>query len=189
MTITVMLAALVTLLAAGGPGSWLDAKPLVNWNVAGAALPARPGPKDAELGLGGRCRSSVRPPTTIEDRALVKRGWSLVGPATRYATTVIDFAMSSADGMCRPNGYQGFVFVNGKFAGTLAPHPMDSRTDGAVSGQMITLRNANDIEAAFARYSDKDPLCCPHANSLVTYTIKTAPAPRVFPVAVKTRPN
>jgi hypothetical protein len=188
MTIATILAA-VMFLAAGGPGSWLDAKPLTNWNVSGATLPARPGPQDTELNPGGRCRSSVRPPATIADRALVKRGWSLVGPATHYGGTVVDFAMSSADGMCRPNGYQGFVFVNGKFAGTLSPSVMDSRTDGAVSGQMITLRNANDIEAEFARYSDKDALCCPHANSLVIYTIKTVPSPRVFPVAVKTRPN
>jgi hypothetical protein len=177
------------LVAVAGPGSWLDTKPLTNWNLAGAVLPARPGPKDAELGLGGRCRSSVRPPATLEDRALVKRGWSLVGPATRYGSTVVDFAMSSADGMCRPNGYQGFVFVHAKFAGTLSPHLMDSRTDGAVSGQMITLHNAADLQADFARYSDQDPLCCPHATSSVTYAIKTAPAPRVFPMAVKTHPN
>ena len=88
-------------------------------------------------------------------------------------------AMSSADGMCRANGYQAFVFVNGAFAGTLAPHPMDART----------LDSATDIEVDFARYNSVDPMCCPHSTSTMFYHVTTSSLPRVSPVSVMTRAN
>ncbi len=169
--------------------SWLDAKTPVNWNVAGATLPARPGPRDAQLAAGGRCAVSVRPPSSPEDRALVQRGWSLVGPYERYGTTVAVTAMSSADGMCRPLGYQAFVFVRGRFAGTLSPHLMDSRTDGAIASVTVTLFNATDLEVEFARYSAQDAMCCPHATSTVEYTVTAKAPPRVAPVSITTSKN
>lgn len=189
MTIVAVLAAAATLLAAGGPGSWLDAKTPLNWNVAGAALPARSGPRDAELAPGGRCASAVRPQSSAEDRAVVARGWSLVGAYHRYGPTSVVMAMSSADGMCRASGYQAFVFVNGTFAGTLAPRPMDARTDGSIASLSITLDSATDIEADFARYRSADPLCCPHATSTMLYHVTTKAPPRVAPVSVTTRAN
>ena len=79
---------------------------------------------------------------------------------------------SSADGMCRPEGYQGFVFVDGKFAGTVSPHTMDSRTDGSLSGS-LNLFNAQDVTAQFERFDEKDALCCPHATTTVDYKIET----------------
>ena len=183
-----MLAAFVTLIAAS-PGSWLDAKAPANWNVTGAALPARPGPRDAELAPGGRCASTVRPPSSLEDSALTKRGWSLVGPYTRYGSTSVVMAMSSADGMCRPNGYQAFVFVNGTFAGTLAPKPMDARTDGSISSLNVPLYNATEISADFVRYSAQDALCCPHATTTVMYHVQTGTRPRVAPLSTETHAN
>ena len=189
MTIALLIAAATTLLAAGGPVSWLDAKTRANWNVAGATFPQRPGPQDSELVRGGRCAATVRPPSTQEDRTVVRRGWSLVGAYHRYGPTAIVMATSSADGMCRPNGFQAFVFVNGAFAGTLSPRLMDSRTDGAISNVSVTLDSAHDIEVDFARYSASDALCCPHATSSVLYHVTTAPLPRVAPVSVTTSAN
>jgi len=189
MAIATVLAAVVMLLAAGGPGSWIDAKTPVNWNVAGAALPARPGPRDAELAPGGRCASAVRPPSSAEDRAVMARGWSLVGAYHRYGSTSVVMAMSSADGMCRANGFQAFVFVNGAFAGTLSPRPMDARTDGSIASLSVTLDSATDIEADFARYNTVDPMCCPHATSTMLYHVTTKAPPRVAPVSVMTRAN
>jgi len=58
---------------------------------------------------------------------------------------------SAFDGMCRPLGYQFFVFSGGRFAGTLSPHPMDSRTDGAA--QIPPLVSARELAAAFSRYA------------------------------------
>ena len=48
--------------------------------------------------------------------------------------------MSNADGMCRPLGYQFFLFVGDDFAGTLSPAPMDSRTDGGLSDLQLARR-------------------------------------------------
>ena len=188
MTTALLIAVATTLLAAGGPGSWLDAKTPPNWNVAGAAFPPRPGPPDSELARSGRCAATLRPPSTQEDRTVVRRGWSLVGAYHRYGPTAIVLATSSADGMCRPNGFQAFVFVNGAFAGTLSPRLMDSRSDGSISNISVTLDSAHDIEVDFARYSAMDALCCPHATSSVLYHVTTAP-PRVSPVTVTTRAN
>jgi len=189
MTTAFVLAAAVTLLAAGGPVSWLDAKTPANWNAAGAALPARPGPRDRELAPGGRCATAVRPSTSPEDRAVTQRGWSLVGGYHRFGPTVVVMATSSADGMCRPNGYQSFVFVNGTFAGTLSPKPMDARTDGANPNISATLDSATSIEADFARYAAQDALCCPHATTTVLYSVTTKSPPRVAPVELMTRTN
>ena len=91
--------------------------------------------------------------------------------------------------MCRPDGFQGFVFVNGTFAGTIAPKLMDARTDGSVAGLSVSLYNEHDFQIDFARYSTDDPLCCPHGTSSVTYRVQTAQPPRVSAVAVTTRSN
>ena len=60
--------------------------------------------------------------------------------------------------MCRPLGYNGFVFVDGAFAGTISPEPMDPRTTGA--GSITGLQNGR-INARYVRYAATDPLCCP----------------------------
>ena len=86
------------------------------------------------------------------------------------------FATASADGMCRPNGFQAFVFVNGVFAGTLSPVLMNARTDGSIASLNVSIFNAGEISADFARYSDQDPLCCPHGTTNVLYQIKAKPA-------------
>lgn len=189
LTIALLIAAATTLFAAGAPVSWLDSKAPAGWNVAGAAFPQRPGPRDAELVRGGRCAATLRPPSTREDRTVVRGGWSLVGAYHRYGPTAVVLATSSADGMCRPNGFQAFVFVNGAFAGTLSPRLMDSRTDGSISNISVTLDSAHDIQADFARYSAADALCCPHATSSVLYRVTTGPRPRVVPLAVTTHAN
>ena len=97
--------------------------------------------------------------------------------------------LAGADGMCRPTSYNVFVFVNGQLAGTLSPEPMDSRTDGSIGGA-IRLAPDDTIDAGFARYTDKDPLCCPSSHVTVRYRIdrKVTP-PVVVPVSVRvTRP-
>jgi hypothetical protein len=128
----------------------------------------------------------VRAQWSVEDRAVTARGWTLVGAYHRFGPTVVVMGTSSVDGMCRPNGFQAFVFVNGTFAGTLAPNPMDARTDGSIASLSVTLFGANDIEADFARYVAADPMCCPHATSAVLYHVTTQSPPRVAPSSVTT---
>lgn len=92
-------------------------------------------------------------------------------------------ALTSVDGMCRPLGYQAFVFVGGKFAGTISPRPMDSRADGS-SGQ-IHLSSTSTLTVGFVRYKPSDALCCPSRRQIVTYTIDRAGArPLLVPRSV-----
>jgi hypothetical protein len=79
------------------------------------------------------------------------------------------------------------VFVDGRFAGTLSPVLMNARTDGA--GQSARPGPSGLLTAAFLRYEDADPLCCPSRMSEVTYRIdRRPPGPVVVPVEVGTRP-
>jgi len=68
------------------------------------------------------------------------------------------------DGMCRPLAYQIFVFADGRFAGTLSPVPMNSRTDGAAQTPELF---GSTVRVAYSRYAPSDPLCCPsHVDTL-----------------------
>jgi len=70
--------------------------------------------------------------------------------------------------MCRPSGYNVFVFVGGRYAGTLSPEPMTSRLDGASGDVRLALPQ---VVVEFARYTEKDPLCCPSLRSTVSFRI------------------
>ena len=66
-----------------------------------------------------------------------------------------------------------FVFVRGIFAGTLAPRPMDSRTDGALG--RVSLQSPTRLTAEYARYEKSDALCCPSRTTRVTFDIAQDP--------------
>lgn len=151
--------------AAFGQTSWLD-RPLNNWNRAGAAIPA---PPRGTAPLEAMCRRTTRTPVSVADRALTRAGWSLFGPSQTYGTTTVIMAMASADGMCRPNEYNAFVFTSDRFVGTLAPTPMGARSDGSLG--RYDLQSATELSAEFSRYAESDALCCPSQKSLVTYDL------------------
>ena len=152
--------------------SWLNA-PLAGWNQAGQAMPPAP---PGNLALADpRCLQLNRPPQTPEDRAVTAAGWTLHGPYTGGWGAVMVEGLTDYDGMCRPVGYQYFVFVDGTFAGTVSPLPMAARTDGAVQDVRIGL--SGEISATFVRYAPDDPLCCPSRPSvLVRYRLDRTPA-------------
>ena len=159
---------------------WLD-RPLAPWNAAGMAVPAAPppspgGPDDA------RCAATRRPAETPQDAALAAAGWTPYGPyRAGWGVVVID-ALTGTDGMCRPLGYQAFVFVDGAFAGTISPVPMDARTDGAAGG--VTFDASGHLWATFVRYDPSDALCCPsRPSTVVEYRVeRPAAGPVVVPV-------
>ena len=157
--------------------SWLDAD-LASWNTPGMAIPAAPviaGNPDP------RCAERERPAETVEDAALVAQGWRLFLPYQRGWDVTLVSGLAAYDGMCRPFGYQFFVFVDGVYAGTIAPAPMDSRTDGAASD--VNLWFKDQLGAEFLRYTADDPLCCPSRTTSVEYTIATmVDGPVVNPV-------
>ena len=87
--------------------------------------------------------------------------------------------------MCRPVGYQQFVFVNGIFAGTISPNLMNSRADGFLF--QTDIENPSRLKALFARYTKDDALCCPSRTSKVTYRIDVKnKTPLVVPINVRT---
>jgi hypothetical protein len=164
----VVICALLALAQAKPQGSWLDAPPKT-WNTAGAAIPkAKPNPDNAS-----RCRrEDARHPTLPADRQVAAAGWTLMGATLVYNQTTVVSALSGYDGMCRPNGYQTFVFRNGKFAGTISPTSMDSRTDGAASPPRLVSEDMLTVQ--FLRYSESDALCCPSRTTSVTYKLENA---------------
>ena len=85
------------------------------------------------------------------------------------------------DGMCRPDDYQDFVFVRGRFAGTLSPQLMESRGDG--SSGVVRFTDANKFFVSFKRYTDRDPLCCASRISEASFEIRYQ---RKTPVVVLT---
>ena len=92
--------------------------------------------------------------------------------------------MAGSDGMCRPTQYNVFVFVDGRFAGTLSPVLMDSRFDGSSGAVRLPLPN---VTAEFARYTPNDPMCCPSSRVTVRYRIDRTPSGAVVvPVDVRT---
>jgi LppP/LprE lipoprotein len=168
-----------------GSEAWLD-QTAANWNRPDGSVPPAPVVDGAAQNLA-RCHEAGRPSTLAADRALRAAGWTLFGPAQLFAATTVVMAMADVDGMCRPLRYQAFVFVNGRFAGTLSPVPMDSRTDGALG--VVRLFRANEMVAEFTRYTATDALCCPSRTSTVIYRIDPRPrGPVVTPVTVSTSP-
>ncbi len=171
--------------------AWLD-KPLANWNVPGSAISAAKVEDESIADVSKRCKYLPLLQTTQGERGLGAAGWV---PYRFFDRQIVDRnveiigGLAGADGMCRPTSYNVFVFVNGQLAGTLSPQPMDSRTDASIGGA-IRLAPDDTIDAGFARYSDKDPLCCPSSHVTVRYRIdrKVTP-PVVVPVSVRvTRP-
>jgi len=166
--------------------SWLD-RPLVNWNRRAGSFPRLPRPPapDAEAAITPRCRQQVRRPASAAERAVVRRGWTLYAPPQTSGTTKVILAMAGVDGMCRPLSFQAFVYSEGRYAGTLSPLRMDSRTDGALTN--VRLTSPTRITAEFVRYKESDPLCCPSRISTVRYSMGRDEVPELVPDDVTTR--
>jgi LppP/LprE lipoprotein len=172
MRILAFLALLAALLPApaAADGSWLD-QPLSNWNQPGMDLPqATPVDPNTE---NPQCLGQGRPPETDADQALANAGWTLFSSYAAGWNTYVVRGLSGYDGMCRPLGFNVFVFVDGQFAGTIAPNAMDSRSDGV--GDLRVFAAQNYLAAEFQRYAPTDPLCCPSGHASVVYGIQHTP--------------
>jgi hypothetical protein len=122
------------------------------------------------------CSQTVRPAETPEDQQVTAAGWRLFGAyQSGWGFRVVQ-GTTTYDGMCRPLGYQGFVFHQGQFAGTVSPVPMDSRTDGAAVDINVvppsgTPSDLGGVNVEFSRYSPNDPLCCPSGTTFLSFQI------------------
>jgi hypothetical protein len=146
--------------------SWLD-HPYENWNAPGAELPIAP---TDEFLADAQCLDGARVGETPEDLALEANGWHLFSHYEGGWGVMIVNATSGYDGMCRPIGFNQFVFVDGQFAGTISPDLMYARSDGV--GQVTSFYGPDVILATYTRYADEDALCCPSLpDSTVSFRI------------------
>lgn len=184
MLLTLALAGLALTLAlapnfALADGSWLD-QPLGTWNQAGMDLPPAPAMDPA---TNPRCLQQSRPVETDADQALADAGWTLFGGYQGGWNTYVVRGLSGYDGMCRPMGFNEFVFVDGQYAGTISPNLMDSRSDGV--GDVRFFAAKDSLSAEFERYTAQDPLCCPSGSASVLYQVRrTASGPVLMPQSV-----
>lgn len=151
--------------AQASSGKWLDTPKPASWNKPQLPIPFAPRQQDVEA----RCSDQARPPELQEDKQVREKGWYLVGPYQGGWNILVMLATAGYDGMCRPNEYQGFVFVRGVFAGTLSPHLMQDREDGSLS--RIFIESNDRLSAEYVRYSATDPLCCPSKTTTVEFEI------------------
>jgi len=165
----------------GTPGAqgatWLNG-PVIgmpNWNTAGA--PVTPAPLVPSL-APEVCVARERPSATPEERQVAGGGWRLVDywQTQRLGDVAVVMAVIAHDGMCRPLGYNAFVFTDGRFAGTVSPAPMSSRGDGALIRPPALLPGGR-LEGSFVRYAPSDPLCCPSRPAVsVVYRVEQTEA-------------
>ncbi len=186
--VRVLLLLLLSVWSSGqiAAGGWLD-RPLETWNAAAAAAPTAPRVDETRAELTARCRLEPLAGTAAQ-RAVAAAGWI---PFLLFDRELVRGdveaigGMAASDGMCRPAAFNVFVFVAGRFAGTLSPLPMSSRTDGSAGA--IRLLPNETITAEFARYQNSDALCCPSSRIAVTFRIsRNAGAPVVTPVSSRT---
>jgi hypothetical protein len=165
-------------------GGWLD-RPLTAWNKPGAAVvPPAQRPSQAPA-LIKRCSLASPTPSAgvsavaaagwipflHQDRALAREGIDVIGGLTDASTA------------CAPAGFNLFVFVNGKFAGTLSPVPMTASRDGVAGA--VRLVSADSLTTEFARFAPGDLECCPTTRVRVTYRIDRGEQPTVVATGVQ----
>src|SRR5215212_7607318 len=108
-TFTIILTLMLSSPASAQDETWLDGD-LASWNTPGMAIPSAP---TIEGNTDPRCVERERPAETAEDDALIAEGWHLFLPYQRGWGVTLISGLASYDGMCRPLGYQSFVFVDG----------------------------------------------------------------------------
>jgi hypothetical protein len=144
--------------------------------AAQSSVPPSPLTADAHRALEKRCGTpkAVSPesiaalhqarwvPFLHLDQAIARSGIEVIG------------GMTAATPGCAPERFNLFVFVNGSFAGTVAPAPMTPSRDGAAGAVRVTGPDTFTVE--FARYLPSDSECCPSSRERVSYRIDTAGA-------------
>lgn len=169
-------------------GTWLD-RPMQGWSAGGAAIPSPGTRTGASNGTLDRCRL-VTPaaPQNQESPApaisLSRAGWRpFLHQDSVLARQGIEILAGLTDvtPACEPVHFNLFVFVDGRYAGTLAPLPMTTARDGAIGAVRIV--SATSLTAEFARYAANDLECCPSSRVKVTYRVDRGAAPVVTPVS------
>jgi len=167
-------------------GAWLDSAP-IQWNEPGISLPKLPQDVNRNI-TPDYCKAYEPSVSSQEERAVADAGWIVIASSQGGNRMTVVVGAGSEDGMCRPDPYQNFVFVRGKFAGTLSPGLMRARADGGVN--KVEFAGPRRIMAYFSRCTGTNPLCCPSRVSDATYEIRERSGkPDLVLVRVQTRPT
>jgi hypothetical protein len=159
-----------------GPGAWLNAVP-GGWNTIGGSVPPSPQPPSVPDACGGLLRA----PQTDVDRQVAAAGWALFGGSTNGWGVAVVPGLAGMDAQCRPQAYQDFVFVDGVFAGTAAPQPMNAQQDGALTCLELVLDD--QLVAIFSRYAPGDAPGSPSGRTELDLSIaRSAAGPVVTPL-------
>jgi hypothetical protein len=165
--------------------SWLD-RPLTNWNQADRLPAAASAAGEDPDALRTRC--GITRGESAAHRALEESGWMPYHHLDRELTrgdVEILAGMTTADEACQPTHFQIFVFVQGRFAGTLSPQPMTAGRDGFAGA--VRIIEADTISSEFARFRQGDASCCPTSRMTVRFRIDRAGGQAlVVPVDVRT---
>ena len=154
--------------------------------AAQTSVPTSPLTAEAYIALEKRCATPTSAsPASIA--ALRRVRWvpflHLDQTIARNGIEVIG-GMTAATPGCAPERFNLFVFVNGSFAGTVAPAAMTPSRDGVAGAVRVT--GADTITVEFARYLPSDSECCPSSRERVSYRIETTGAGPTL-VATSTR--
>lgn len=165
--------------------SWLD-RPLTNWNHAERLPAAASAAGEDPDALRARC--AITRGESAAHRALEENGWMPYHHLDRELTrgdVEILAGMTAADAACQPTHFQIFVFVQGRFAGTLSPQPMTAGRDGFAGA--VRIIEADTISSEFARFREGDASCCPTSRMTVRFRIDRAGEQALLvPVDVRT---
>ena len=163
-------------------GAWLD-RELAGWNKSGAAVPTSTSSPQREA-VRERCFSKVTSSPAVT--AVTTAGWlPFLHQDRELKRGRIEVIAGTIDATaaCEPIGFNLFVFVDGRFAGTLSPVPMTTSKDGAAGA--VRLTGDDSLTAEFARYAPDDPECCPSRRVRVSYQVAGAGEAAVRPVSVQ----
>jgi hypothetical protein len=158
----------------GQTASWLD-RPLAGWNLPAAAVPNAPGESAARDAATARCPAVARSPGTQAEAAVAAAGWlpywHLDRQLVRDEIEIVAGALA-ADAQCQPADFNLFVFLSGRFAGTLSPDVMGPGRDGVAGAVRIIDRETISVE--YARFLAGDTPCCPSGRVSARFRVEHA---------------
>jgi LppP/LprE lipoprotein len=187
LILLVAVTLLPTTVSAQSDTSWLD-RPLAAWSQAPGTVPQARAGTESQSALERRCGSSSLTASAAAE-AVRKVGWApflhFDRAIARDDVEVVGGMTAAATPGCEPTMFNLFVFVGGKFAGTISPIVMGQGRDGVVG--TVRVNGPDAVTAEFARYTTKDTECCPSSRVRVSYRIERAgPQLTLVPVDIRT---
>lgn len=175
-----LLSTTITLSAQLAAG-WLD-RPMAGWNQPASPVPTSRLEANSQGSLERRCSAPPTASASVVDAVRRARWVPYLHLDREIAANDIEVigGMTGATKECQPLYYNLFVFVGGRFAGTVSPAMMAPSRDGAAGAVRITGPDSMTVE--FARFMSGDAECCPSSRLRVIYRIdKSGAGPTLVP--------